>query len=232
MLITFSGLDGAGKSTLIAELKKVLEKNNLRVSIRTMYDDLTLYALFRQLRDRIKKALKIHTKEKKDISQEFNLIPNGAKADISDKNDPVSRFIYRIFRSRFIRKLSLLGDLFIITIYRFIEEGIRNRVLITDRYFYDSWVDTLAFEEIESSSLRFFIPFVPQPDMSVFVDVPPEVAFARKREYPLNYLEWRREAYLKVFQKFKNSLILDNTQEIGKNIETLCDFALKDSCPI
>src|SRR5262249_18307608 len=51
MLITFSGLDGAGKSTLIERLKLVLEKRNRQVTIFHMNDHVGLYAYLRSMRD-------------------------------------------------------------------------------------------------------------------------------------------------------------------------------------
>ena len=53
MLITFSGLDGAGKSTLIAWLKESLERGNRRVAVFHMNDHVGAYAYLRAVRDRL-----------------------------------------------------------------------------------------------------------------------------------------------------------------------------------
>ena len=53
-VVTFSGLDGAGKSTLIGSLKVALESKGLTVRVLTMYDDLSFYAWLRFFRDGIR----------------------------------------------------------------------------------------------------------------------------------------------------------------------------------
>jgi len=51
MLITISGLDGAGKSTLIERLQTGLERRGRRVAVRHMTDDIGVYACLRSARD-------------------------------------------------------------------------------------------------------------------------------------------------------------------------------------
>src|SRR3989440_5359196 len=53
MLITFSGLDGAGKSTLVRWLQQTLERQNRRVGVFHMNDHVGVYAYLRRLRDRL-----------------------------------------------------------------------------------------------------------------------------------------------------------------------------------
>ena len=53
MLITFSGLDGAGKSTLIEWLKTALEEQDRQVAIFHLNDHVGLYAYARFVRDRL-----------------------------------------------------------------------------------------------------------------------------------------------------------------------------------
>jgi len=47
MLISFSGLDGAGKTTLIAKAKEILERGGRKVKIMTMYDNVSFSAFLR-----------------------------------------------------------------------------------------------------------------------------------------------------------------------------------------
>ena len=51
MLITFSGLDGAGKSTLIAWLRKALEERGHSVLVLHLNDDVGVYAYVRAARN-------------------------------------------------------------------------------------------------------------------------------------------------------------------------------------
>src|SRR5256886_11334961 len=53
MLITFSGLDGAGKSTLVRWLQKTLERQNRRVVVFHMNDHVGGDAYLRRLRNQL-----------------------------------------------------------------------------------------------------------------------------------------------------------------------------------
>ncbi len=54
MLITFSGLDGAGKSTLIEFVSATLEGERRTVCVLHLNDDVGIYAFVRGLRDRLR----------------------------------------------------------------------------------------------------------------------------------------------------------------------------------
>ena len=53
MLITFSGLDGAGKSTLVRWLQQTLEREHRRVVVFHMNDHVGVYAYLRRLRNQL-----------------------------------------------------------------------------------------------------------------------------------------------------------------------------------
>lgn len=207
MLITFSGLDGAGKSTLISRLNEIMEGEGHRVCVRTMYFHLSLYAQIRHLRNRLFFWRDFSSNGKPST---YNLIPNLEKPDVSDKSKLSERVVYGIFRSRFVRRLSLFGDLIIFSFYLMWKEVIRGEVLLVDRYFYDSLADVISQKKGGWRFVRFFLKLCPTPHLPVFVDVPPEVAYARKREYPLDYMKWRREIYQRIFKHLENPLVLDN----------------------
>src|SRR5207247_9213784 len=54
MLITLSGLDGAGKATLIASLRTALEERQRPVAVLHLDDELGVYAYARMVRDGLK----------------------------------------------------------------------------------------------------------------------------------------------------------------------------------
>ena len=49
MLITFSGLDGSGKTTLVRLLQASLERRDVRATVSHMYRDVGVYAFGRAL---------------------------------------------------------------------------------------------------------------------------------------------------------------------------------------
>lgn len=217
MIITFSGLDGAGKSTLIGELRKSLEQSGRKTVVRSMYDEISFYAVLRRLRDWIK-GVPPSKDRTPPPSNTFNLIPNSFKPDVSDKKSGAAKAVYGFFRSRFTRGLMLYADLIVIWLYRLWDEALNGRVLITDRFVYDSIADILDRDAPSSMPPPGLLFLAPRPRAPIFVDVPAQVAFDRKAEYPLDYLEWRRNAYAGIFSRLKNPLVIDNTRPLESNV--------------
>ena len=54
MIITFSGLDGSGKTTLIKKLSNYLEDKNIIFESKSIYEDLSHYAIIRGFLKRLK----------------------------------------------------------------------------------------------------------------------------------------------------------------------------------
>ena len=222
MLVTFSGLDGAGKSTLIRGLADSLEQRGRRVRIMTMYDDLTSFSLLRGMRDVLKRSVRfvMRRPEPPPALVEVDDLGNVLRA-----TSPEAALVYRLTRHVWLRQLFYPLDI-LVTRYRLFRARLAGDAVILDRYFYDSMVDIAAagpgrwfYDEHQAANIspgrlryiRMFLSLVPQPDLSVFVDVPPEVAFARKPEYPVAYLAGRRVAYTRVFTDFVSAgLILEN----------------------
>ena len=223
MLISVSGLDGAGKSTLIELLKVSLEKNNHPVSVLTMYDNLSFYGLVRSVRDRIKRSAGIDEKPQEKTSGGSVVLSNplfrkeGSKVNVrdpkigvSDKEDAISRVLYGIVRSVVAKRVAIFLDLFTLSIVRLYVEFIKKNMLITDRYLYDSLADIADLENRKWGFIRLFLLITPTPQLPVFVDVAPEEAYARKCEYPVDYMKWRRDTYLKIFGWVDHAVIIVN----------------------
>lgn len=220
MLISFSGLDGCGKTTLIKSLVQVLEASGHRVTVLTMYYDISFYAAVRKIRDLVFGPVKAKQDFfKEDESRQIN--PHDPKIDVSDKNNFCSKVLYRIARSRISRKTSLLVDLCCLLYYRFVVEWIKGDVLITDRYLYDSIVDAADIDGRRSRFIDFFMKIAPSPRVPLLIDVPAETAFIRKREYPLDYMLRRRNLYHKIFALVEDSIFInnDNLECSKKDIE-------------
>ncbi len=193
MLISFSGLDGAGKTTLISELKQALEQQKNEVTVLTMYDDISFYSRLRRLRGLLRGE---------PAAPKGGATPDPVRTyigdprtDVSDKTTPLARLVYGVARSLTVRKAVLMLDLASLMVRRLYVEGIKGRVLIIDRYMYDSLVDVADVPGQDWLFGRFFVRLAPTPDAPIFVDVPAERAFARKPEYELEYLKWRRGVY-------------------------------------
>jgi len=65
------------------------------------------------------------------------------------------------------------------------------------------------------------LKLVPQPDLAFVVDADPAAAFARKPEYPLEFLHRNREAYLTLSTLSGNITILepDSAEAVKQKIK-------------
>jgi len=185
MLITFSGLDGAGKSTLVRWLQQTLEQENRRVVVFHMNDHVGVDAYLPQLRNQLGRA------PPRD---------GGASA--------VSRVRNALLWGRLLRRVIYPLDLLLFLAYRLYHEYLRRRVVIMDRYFYDTLVDVA--DGRHWGTLRLLERLTPTPDLAVLLDVGPEESYARKRDYPVDYLRDRWLAYRTVFPWVRGALVIKN----------------------
>lgn len=228
MLITFSGLDGAGKSTLIEGLKKALEARGHRVVALRMYDHIVFYSFLRNMRDGLKRILGLKTVNRGPVKLSANL--RDPKIGVEDKEGFLARCFYRTARSQLAKRIVLFLDLLSLVLRRFYEEKLGKKILIVDRYLYDFLADVADVNGKKWSFVEFFLRLSPVPDLPVFVDVPAERAFERKQEYPLAYMEWRRGAYRRIFARVRNPLILEN-DDLGATSRRLAAEALQRIVP-
>jgi len=194
LLITFSGLDGAGKSTLVEWLTATLQAEKRRVVVLHMNNHVGLRAYARFLFD-------------------GSPPPVGPRSPAHRPAPPGLRGALRRIRvaivwSRWLREIVYPFDLLIFLGYRLYIETLRKRILIMDRYFYDSLADMA--DGGRWTSLRLLQAITPTPDVAVLLDVPPEQADRRKPEQPFAFLARRWQAYKTLFPWVRTSVILSN----------------------
>lgn len=93
----------------------------------------------------------------------------------------------------------------------------RYNLVILDRYIYDVVVGfSINTNKDGEGLLRRFFYIFPKPDIAFLIDVPEEVAYARKEDIPsVEYLHEKRKMYKKIEQEFE-MVILDGTSTIEK----------------
>jgi len=186
VLITVSGLDGAGKSTVINGLRGELERQGRGVVVLHMNDHVGIYACARAIRDRMFGRARLGVETPPRMTPRATRF--GRLRDAIVWNKPLRRFFYPL-------------DLLYFAALRLYFEGVRRRTLILDRYFYDRLVDVAPSSPDAAGWkwLRLLARMTPAPDLAVWLEISPARAFARKSEYTIPYLEQRDAAYRTVF---------------------------------
>jgi thymidylate kinase len=194
-LITFSGIDGAGKTTQIGHLSSYLEKQGLRVLQLSFWDHVAVWSNFRAS------------------------VGHGAGS-----SDPVDRPAERSFTPRnnkHVRKWYLTAarsGLYLLDVARLhrllASRSVRNAdVVVFDRYIYDQ----IANIDSESLAARIYgkllLQQAPAPDLAFVLDASPAEAFARKPEYPLEFMHRNRQTFLRLRELIPGLIIIPDAVE-------------------
>ena len=176
-IASFSGIDGAGKSTQILALENWLRESGLRTRLLTFWDDVVVLSRSREF---------LSYKAFKGDSGVGSPQKPVNRRDKNVSSWPLTAIRFGLY---FADALHLA-----ITVRRARRSD--AEVVIFDRYIYDE----LANLPLEKRFARFFVwlvlKFVPIPDLALVIDADPVAAQARKPEYPLAFVRRNREAYL------------------------------------
>lgn len=181
--VSFSGVDGAGKSTQIERLVQQLELRGLRVRVLRFWDDIAaLTALREQTGHKVFKG-------------EKGIGSPGAPVNRRDKN--VRGWPMTTLRM----SLYLLDALSLRRAFRSAQSGEADFVIF-DRYTYDELANLDLNRGMIRAYARLLLRIVPRPNISFVLDADPEAARARKPEYPLDFIRFNRGAYLNLSRVF------------------------------
>jgi len=178
LLISFSGLDGAGKSTQIENLQERLTAAGLNVRLLTFWDDVVVVTRYRE-----GFVHKVYGSEK-GIGT-----PNKA-VKRRDKN--VRAWYLTIAR----HALYLLDAVHLRTMVKRALSG--ADVVILDRYIYDELANLPLERPMTLAFLSLIRKIVPLPDIAYLLDADPEAAHKRKPEYPVDFMHKCRAAYYRL----------------------------------
>lgn len=175
--VSFSGMDGAGKSTQIETLRRRLQEAGLTVRIITFWDDV---------------AQLTHVRE---VSG--HKLFKGDKG-VGSPDAPINR------RDKNVRSWMMtwvrfgLYTLDAISLRRVVGHALRSNAdfVICDRYIYDELSNLNLSNPVARVFIRMIMKIVPRPDVSYLLDADPAQARARKPEYPIDFLHISRASYM------------------------------------
>jgi thymidylate kinase len=176
LLITFSGLDGSGKSTQIENLREFLRRQGISSELLAFWDDVVVLSRYRE-----GFVHKVYGSEK-------GIGAPGRPVNRQDKN--VRAWYLSLAR----HGLYLLDALHLVSVVRAARKSGAG-VVVMDRYIFDELANLPLTNALTKFFLRLVKSFVPRPDVAYLLDADPEAARARKPEYPVEFMHKCRRAY-------------------------------------
>lgn len=179
LIVSFSGIDGAGKSTQIQRLREYLASHGVPVKELTFWDNVVMFPRLRAGFSRrvLQSDGNIGTPEKP-----------ASRRDKNTQNAPLlfGRSVLHLFDVTNLRR--------IVTKVKSENTG----VVIFDRYIYDQLAALPLHSWWARAFAKLLLRIAPKPDLSYVLDADPEVARARKPEYPLDFMRKYRSSYLRL----------------------------------
>src|SRR5215471_2993352 len=176
LLITFSGVDGSGKSTQIENLRSALNAAGLTTHLLAFWDNVVVGVKYRE-----GFVYKVYKSER----------GIGAPGKPVNRRDKNMRAWYLTAARHFLYLLDAINLRRVIAR----EKKSGADVILLDRYIYDEILNLNMGNPISRAFVRFVHAFIPRPDIAYLLDADPVAAYARKPEYPPEFMEESRQAY-------------------------------------
>ena len=205
MIVSFSGIDGSGKSTQIESLCKRLEETGLQVRLITFWDEV---ATLKKIREGA-----------------GNKVFRGDEG-VGTVEKPINRRDKNIRTPLMTVVRLLLYLLDAVSLRKVTKAALKSQadVVIFDRYLYDEFANLNLQNRAFRRYARWTMKLVPKTNVSFVLDGDPIEARARKPEYPLDFLQFNRVSFLTLGKIFSGITVIppmpidDVKAEIDKNL--------------
>lgn len=176
-LVSFSGLDGSGKSTQIAAATEFLEASGYTVRRLAFWDDAVVLTRYREA----------------FVHRVYHSEPG-----IGAPDRPVKRRDKNMRSAHLTLARCLLYLLDAIHLRIVVNRQRDCDVLILDRYLYDELANLPQRLPGSRRAIRALARLAPRPDLAFLLDAEPEEARGRKPEYPLDFMRQCRSWYFRL----------------------------------
>ena len=203
IIVSFSGIDGAGKSTQISALETWLNGCGLRTTLLTFWDNVVCFSASREFM-----SLKAFKGDAGVGSPEKPL----QRRDKNVSSWPVTAMRFGLY---FADAVNLC-----IKVRQSRKTG--ADVVIFDRYIYDELANLPLDRNSTAIFARLILKLVPRPDLALVIDADPVAAHARKPEYPVDFVRCNRESYLRLVKLSGTMTVIepDSVEAMKTNISS------------
>ncbi len=200
-VVSFSGIDGAGKSTQIEALCRRLQNMGMKVRLIRFWDDVSRLKSIRE------------TTGHKLFKGDKGVGTPDAPITRKDKN-------IRSGPMTCIRLMLYLFDA--VSARNAVKQALRSDAdfIIFDRYCYDELANLNLQNPLLRTYVDLLLKIIPRLDRSYLLDADPLQARTRKPEYPLDFVHQNRAAYLEVQHLTGRMTVISPTdvEQVGQEI--------------
>jgi len=178
-LLSFSGIDGAGKSTQIDAVLRYLQDHGQGVQRYTFWDNVVGFSKCRE---------------------HLSLRLFKGETGVGHPERPIARRDKNISSWYVVILRLFLYLLDAIRLSAIVPKCVGKKVefVVFDRYIYDQLANLpLQYWPVRLYA-RALLRIIPKPDVAFLLDADPEEAVLRKPEYPLEFVRHNRHAYLTI----------------------------------
>jgi thymidylate kinase len=193
-LITFSGIDGAGKTTQIEHLSSYLQAQGFLVTQLSFWDDVAACSNLRA--------------EVGQRTASLGQTQHSTEYSFSPKNNKHIRKWYLTTARLGLYVLDVLR------LKRLLNSRLvkNSDVVIFDRYVYDQIANISSRSSAADLYRKMILRQTPTPDLAFILDTSPSAAFARKPEYPLEFMYENRRNFLRLRKLAPELIIISDGQ--------------------
>ena len=201
VLVSFSGIDGAGKSTQINHLVDFIRQSGAEPAVISFWDHVVA---LRKLREFTSHSV---FKGEKGVGSPDRPVRR------RDKN--VRSRLMTLARCAFYL-LDALNINLVLSRFRS-----KYDVLIFDRYLYDELANLPLTSAFLRMYVRLLLRLAPRPDVPYLLDADPQKAIERKPEYPLDFVVLNRLAYLSLATEMGSMVVIGAGPEEAVHAQVL-----------